>query len=125
MHIRLERESKAKVRLVAENFLRNKRNDIYAELTKNILSSFRKMGCNTALKIHFLHSHSDFLPDNCGAFMCYGEHFHQDIVNMEKRCERHWNVSMLADYCCTVCRDITEAECKRAATKQHRSSPND
>ena len=37
-------------------------------------------------KIHFLHSHLDFFPENCGAVSDeHGERFHQDISLMEKR----------------------------------------
>ncbi|CAL1526434.1 unnamed protein product [Lymnaea stagnalis] len=39
-----------------------------------------------SLKIHFLHSHLDFFPDNCA--MDRDEHrerFHQDIATMEQR----------------------------------------
>lgn len=113
-------------RLVANNFLGNKRSDSYAELIENMLSSYQKLGCNMSLKIHFLHSHLDFFPDNCGAFSDeHGERFHQDIANMEKRYQGKWNVSMLADYCWTVCRDVTEAEYKRAAKKPRRNSANE
>ncbi|UYV68012.1 Transposase [Cordylochernes scorpioides] len=39
-----------------------------------------------SLKIHFLHSHLDFFPDNLGAVSDeHGERFHQDISSMEKR----------------------------------------
>ncbi|UYV67878.1 K02A2.6-like [Cordylochernes scorpioides] len=38
------------------------------------------------LKIHFLHSHLDFFPDNLGAVSDeHGERFHQDISSVEKR----------------------------------------
>ncbi|UYV84383.1 hypothetical protein LAZ67_X001983 [Cordylochernes scorpioides] len=39
-----------------------------------------------SLKIHFLHSHLDFFPNNLGAVSDeHGERFHQDISSMEKR----------------------------------------
>lgn len=113
-------------RLVAKNFLGNKRSDNYAELIENMLSSFQKLGCNMSLKIHFLHSHLDFFPDYCGALSDeHGERFHQDIAKMEKRYQGHWNVSMLADYCWTVCQDIPEAEYKRVAKRPRRNSTYD
>jgi len=38
-----------------------------------------------ALKIHFLHLHLDFFPENYGAVSDEdGERFHQDISSMEK-----------------------------------------
>ncbi|UYV73516.1 hypothetical protein LAZ67_10003903 [Cordylochernes scorpioides] len=43
------------------------------------------LGCNMSLKIHFLHSHLDFFPDNLGAVSDeHGERFHQAISSMEK-----------------------------------------
>ncbi|UYV73140.1 hypothetical protein LAZ67_10001940 [Cordylochernes scorpioides] len=39
-----------------------------------------------SLKIHLLHSHLDFFPDNLGAVSDeHVERFHQDISSMEKR----------------------------------------
>ena len=45
-----------------------------------------------SLKIHFLHSHLDFFPEDCGAVSDeHGERFHQDISSMEKRYQGKWN----------------------------------
>lgn len=110
-------------RLLANNFLGNKRDENYVTLVENMLSSYQALGCNMSLKIHFLHSHLDYFPYNCGAVSDeHGERFHQDIANMEKRYQGKWNVSMLADYCWTITRDIPEAEYKRAAKRQRLNS---
>ncbi|UYV83539.1 hypothetical protein LAZ67_23001414 [Cordylochernes scorpioides] len=59
-----------------------------------------------SLKIHFLHSHLDFLPDNLGAVSDeHCERFHQDISSMEKRYQGKWSPGMLADYCWTLKKD--------------------
>jgi hypothetical protein len=66
--------------------LGNRRAQNYEELVNNLLQSYQKLGCNMSLKIHFLHSHLDFFPENYGAVTDeHGEHFHQDISSMEKR----------------------------------------
>lgn len=105
------------------NLLGNKRDENYVTLVENMLSSYQALGCNMSLKIHFLHSHLDYFPYNCGAVSDeHGERFHQDIANMEKRYQGKWNVSMLADYCWTITRDIPEAEYKRAAKRQRLNS---
>jgi len=53
-----------------------------------------------SVKIHFLSSHLDFLPENCGSVSeDHGEHLHQDIAAKEGRCKKKWRPSMLADYC--------------------------
>ncbi|GBM36253.1 hypothetical protein AVEN_71959-1 [Araneus ventricosus] len=44
------------------------------------------MGCNMSLKIHFLHSHLEFYPENLGSVSDeHGEQFHQAISNMGTR----------------------------------------
>jgi hypothetical protein len=51
-------------RLVSTNFLGNIRAENYKELIQN-MSLCHKLGCNMSLKVHVLHSHLDFFPDNC------------------------------------------------------------
>jgi len=56
-----------------------------------------------SLKVHFLHAHLDFFPSNLGDVSDeHGERFHQEIAEMEKRYQRKWNPSMMADYCWTL-----------------------
>jgi hypothetical protein len=58
-----------------------------------------------SLKIHFLHSHLEFFPENYEALNDeHGENF-RHIAAMEKRYQGKWLSSMLADYCWTVTRD--------------------
>jgi len=64
-----------------------------------------------SLKLHFLDSHLDFFPENCGAVSDeHGKRFHQDISSMEKRYQGKWNCAMLADYCWTLARDTPTME---------------
>ena len=77
-----------------------------------------------SLKIHFLHSHLDFFPQNCGAVSDeHGERFHQDIAAMEKWYQGKWSPSMLADYCWTITKDVPDIEYKRQAKKHRASCP--
>ncbi|UYV67906.1 hypothetical protein LAZ67_5002464 [Cordylochernes scorpioides] len=79
----------------------------------NFQNSLNALGCNMSLKIHFLHSHLDFFPDNLGAVSDeHGERFHQDISSMEKRYQGKWSPAMLADYCWTLKRDLPQAKLK-------------
>ncbi|GBP20941.1 hypothetical protein EVAR_9510_1 [Eumeta japonica] len=90
-------------RNVVHNFLGSHRAENYEELVNNLLVAYKDMGCNMSLKIHFLHSHLDFFPQNLGAVSDeHGERFHQDISNMEKRYQGKWSPNMLADYCWTL-----------------------
>jgi len=54
-------------KLVVKGFLGNRRAQNYEELVNSLLQSYQKLGCNMSLKTHFLHSHLDFFPENCGA----------------------------------------------------------
>jgi len=88
------------------------------ELVNNLLQSYQTLGCNMSLKIHFLHSHLDFFPENCGAMSDeHGERFHQDVSSIEKRYRGKWNRAMLADCCWTLARDAPTMEYKRKKKK--------
>ena len=96
-------------RLVSANFLGNIRAQDYKQLFEDMLSLHHKLGCSMFLKIHMLHSHLDFFPDNCG--MVSDEHaecFHQEITTMEKRYEGKWFTYTLIDYCWTLTRNAPE-----------------
>jgi hypothetical protein len=70
-----------------------------------------------SLKVHFLGSHLDFFPENLGAVSDeHGERFHQDIYNIEKRYQVKWSLSMLADYCWTLKRDVPQVTYSRKST---------
>lgn len=99
---------------VFKNFLGNKKDDNYRTLVSDMLEAFKDAGVNMSLKIHILHSHLDFLPENLGDVNDeHGEHFHQDISGMEKRYQGKWNPIMLADYCWTLRREAVDNIYKR------------
>ena len=59
-----------------------------------------------SVKIHFLHSHLEYFPENLGALSEeQGERFHQAIEIMEKKYQGRWNVHMIADYCWCLMKD--------------------
>jgi hypothetical protein len=65
---------------------------------------------------HFLSSHLDFFPENCGSVSDeQGEGFHQDIATMEGRYKGKWSLSMTADYCWTLMRDSPNLTFNRQA----------
>ncbi|UYV73038.1 K02A2.6-like [Cordylochernes scorpioides] len=97
-------------RNVCKNFLGSVKVENYRDIVNDLLLSYKALGCNMSLKIHFLHSHLDFFPDNLGAVSDeHGERFHQDISSMEKRYQGKWSPAMLADYCWTLKRDLPQA----------------
>ncbi|UYV77585.1 hypothetical protein LAZ67_15001631 [Cordylochernes scorpioides] len=98
-------------RNVCKNFLGSVKVENYRDIVNDLLLSYKALGCNMSLKIHFLHSHLDFFPDNLGAVSDeHGERFHQDISSMEKRYQGKWCPAMLADYCWTLKRDLPQAK---------------
>jgi len=105
-------------RLVSSNFLGNIRAENYKELIEDMLSLYHKLGCNMSLKIHMLHSHLDFFPDNCGMFSDeHGERFHQETATMEKRYQGKWSTSMSTAYCRTLARNAPDQLHKRQAKR--------
>jgi len=99
---------------VVSNFLGTNRSADYKHLVNDMLCKYKALGSTMSLKMHYLHSHLDFFPDNLGALSDeQGERFHQDISNMETRYAGHWDVSMMADYCWSIYRDIPQRKYKR------------
>lgn len=85
---------------VVKKFLGNHRADNYKEVVENLIQAYAELGCRMSLKIHFLHSHLDYFPENLGHFSEeQGERFHQDLKVMECRYQGRWNPAMFGDYC--------------------------
>jgi len=40
--------------------------EIFTELAQDLVDSYKQLGCNMSLKMHFLFSHPEILPLNCG-----------------------------------------------------------
>ena len=56
------------------------------------------MGCRMSLKMHFLHFHLNFVPENCGAVSDeQGERFHQDIQAKEASYQGFLNEEMIGN----------------------------
>ncbi|UYV77467.1 hypothetical protein LAZ67_15001120 [Cordylochernes scorpioides] len=86
-------------RKVCKNFLGSVKVENYRDIVNDLLLSYKTLGCNMSLKIHFLHSHLDFFPDNLGSVSDeHGERFHQDISSMEKR----YQVSLYGEECMSI-----------------------
>ncbi|UYV62479.1 K02A2.6-like [Cordylochernes scorpioides] len=85
-------------RNVCKNFLGSVKVENYRDIVYDLLLSYKALGCNMSLKIHFLHSHLYFFPDNLGAVSDeHGERFHQDISSMEKRYQGVLGITMVRD----------------------------
>ena len=64
---------------VVEDFLGYFEAPNYYDLSKQLLKSYEKLGCNVSVKVHFIHSHVNYFPENVEAMIEeQGESF-QDI----------------------------------------------
>lgn len=105
--------------VVVKNFLGNKKATNYVELVNNMLTAFRNLGCNMSIKMHYLFSHLDRFPNNLGSMSDeQGEHFHQEIKEMENRYQGRWDAVMMADYCWNLHRDIPAVVHSRTSKKR-------
>jgi hypothetical protein len=91
------------------NFLGNKKASSYKEIVNHMLEKFKILCCNMTVKLHFLHSHIDYFPENLGKVSEeQRERFHQGIKEMEKRYQGKWNTNMMTDYCSMLKRDTAK-----------------
>jgi len=96
---------------ICKDFLGNHKAANYQDVVQDLLISYKAMGCNMILKIHFLESYLDFFPENLGEVSDeHGERFHPDIMAMEKQYQGKWISSMLAHCCWTLKRDVPDAK---------------
>ena len=101
-----------------KNFLGNHKALNYVELVENMLTKYQEIGAKMSIKVHFLHSHLDKLPENLGNFseeQC--ERFHQDI-KVKERYQERWDRHLMADYCWCLQRDCPNDPHHRKSYKQ-------
>ena len=111
----LERRTWLSVKAVINNFLGNTKSRNHKHLIANILQKFQEMKLNMSLKMHMMHSHLDFFPENTGTVSDkHVERFHQDIAAIQKRFKGKWNEEALANYCRNLRTDEANA-CHRRA----------
>ena len=68
---------------VIKKFLGNIKDPDYKKIVGRMLKAFQAVDCLMSLKVHFLHSHIDYFPENLGAVSEeHGERFHQNIKDM-------------------------------------------
>ena len=98
-----ERNAWFSFKRICKDFLGNHKAANYHDVLQDLLTSYKGMGCNMSLKIHFLESHFEFFPENLSKVSDkHGERFHQDIMAMEKWYQCKWTSNTLADYCWTL-----------------------
>lgn len=102
---------------VVHNFLGNHKSPDYKQVIDNLLQNYHKIGARMSLKIHFLHSHLDFFPQNLGDTSDeQEERLHQDIAKIERRYQGFWDEGMMSDYCWTLIRETDPKQYKRLSS---------
>ena len=104
---------------VVKNFLDNNRAVNYKGLIEKMLKCYHEIRVDMSIKIHFLDIHLDKFPDNCGDFSDdQGERFHHDLKIMEDRYQGRWNKRIMADYCWSIKRDLSDMQHNRESRKR-------
>ena len=107
-------------KLLVSNFLGNHKTDRFVEIVNDLLQHYNAMGCRMSLKLHFLHSHLDFFPENLGDLSDeHGERFHQEILSMEQRYQGRWDTAMMGDFCWFLQRDSDVEYRRQSRSSQH------
>ena len=89
-----ERNASLSFKRIFKDFLGNYKAANYQDIVQDLLTSYKAMGCNVSVKIHFLESHLNFSPENLAEVSDeHGERFHQDIMAVEKRYQGKWTSS--------------------------------
>lgn len=113
-----EKKAWKSLKQVVTGFLGNKKDPNYKNIVADLLTNYKLLGCNMSIKVHFLHSHLDFFPENLGAVSEeQGERFHQDIKEMERRYQGRWNVNMMADYCWMLKRENPQPHTRKSTKR--------
>jgi hypothetical protein len=85
-----------------------------------MLENLQILGCNISLKLHFLHFHLDYFPENLGDLSEeQGARFHQDVKEMERRYQGRWDVSMVTDYCWSIKREAVYQDINANQVNNH------
>ncbi|GBN46008.1 hypothetical protein AVEN_107081-1 [Araneus ventricosus] len=81
-----EKEASDSFKDVVHRFLENVKDPLYKTIVQRMLTAYEAQECKMRSKVHFLHSHIDYFPENLGAYSEeQGERFHQDVRDIERR----------------------------------------
>ena len=105
--------------LLVKNFLGNNRAVNYKELIEKMLKCYHEIGANMSIRIHFLDSHLDIFPDNCGDWSDeQGERFHQNLKIMEDCYQGWWEKRMMVEYCLSIKQVLSDTQHGRKSRKR-------
>ncbi|GFU53718.1 uncharacterized protein TNCV_5048201 [Trichonephila clavipes] len=115
-----EKNAWSSFKRVVTCFLGNKKDQNYKDLIAELLQNYKVLGGLMSVKVHFLHTHLDYFPENLGAVSEeQGERFHQDIKEMERRYQCRWNVNMMEEYCQMLKRENSQEHNRKNYLQGH------
>ena len=104
---------------VATNLRENYRSTEYEKEIEELQKNFCQFGARMPVKLHFLWSHLDYFPKNCGDLSEeQGERFHPVFWIMKECYQGRWGVKFLNDYCWCLKRDAVAVEHRRKSLKR-------
>jgi NAD-dependent SIR2 family protein deacetylase len=65
--VKWKKEAKKSFKIVTTNFLGNHEAQNYRDTVAALAQSYKAVGCNMCLRMHFLDPHLDLSPENLGA----------------------------------------------------------
>ena len=90
------------------------------DTVRELLMSYKALGCNMSLKVYFLMLHMNFFPANMSRVSDeHGEGFHQDISIMKKRYKGKRPPKMLRDVCWMLKRNVPDVDYNRGSRVKH------
>ena len=107
-------------KLVVQNFLGKHKAANCKEIVNKMLNAYQEIGARMSLKMHFLHPHLDFFPENNADVNDeHGERFPQDIRIIEDRYQENVSPTMMADFWWSLQRDCDETYRRKHRCLQH------
>ena len=91
----------------------NPNNEYYNDVVQNCLNSYRNLGCNMSIKVHFLFSQIENFPKNLGDVSD-----EQDIKILEEGYQGRWGKTMMADFCWCLQRKLPMFSTRGRSTKE-------
>ena len=105
---------------VVQNFLGKYKAANHKEEIDKMLHAYKEMRARMSLKMHFLHAHLHFFPENSGDVSDeHEEKFHQEIKIVEERYQRNVSPAMIADFSWSLQRDTDEDHRRKRRCPQH------
>ena len=108
-----ERNSWLSLKRICKDFLGNHKAAKYLDIVHNLLTSYKAMGCNIRLKIHFLESHLDFFPENLGEVSEETAKDFTEILWLWKSCTMQVDLKNVSRLLLDSERDIPDATYRR------------